>query len=75
MSHSCLDANYGGNIACDASVTEGEIHGDLVNSLISGVAVDNDDDYLGVAVIGINGLEQGVWQYSRGNWSDGTTSG
>lgn len=69
------DAIYGGNTACSDSMTEGEVTGDLVNSLMSDVAVDNDGDYMGMAVISINGLEQGVWQYSRGNWSDGTPSG
>ena len=41
-----------------------------MSSLISQLSTDSDQDYLGMAVVGISASSQeGAWQYHRGNWS------
>ena len=66
-----IDATYGAGIECIASnnavTAVGQINGDYVHDLISQLATDVDDDYLGMAIIG-HLSNEGVWQYSRGDW-------
>lgn len=44
-------------------------HGDHVNTLVSGFALDGEGNFLGMAVVGISPTNSGMWQYHRGNWT------
>ena len=66
--HLHADAVYGSSISCDAT-SQNEVTGDFVYSLMSQLATDFDGDYVGMIVTDAN-YGDGVWQYSRGNWSD-----
>lgn len=59
------DALYGEGSGCQPSPTDvGPLQSYIVNSLISQVATDSDNDWLGIAVVSVsNG--QGIWQYNR----------
>ena len=64
------DAHYGPGPGCQGSaITRGYPEGDQVSELVGNFARDNDDDLLGMAVVGTSGGDEGVWQYLRGNWS------
>lgn len=69
FTYSHTDATYGPGAGCSSSEAQ-HYHGMHVNTLISQVASDGDNDYLGMAVVADNSLlGHGVWQYYRGDWS------
>ena len=60
-----IDVLYGTGRGCQLIEADiGPLRSHLVNSLISQVATDSDNDWLGIAVVNVNN-GQGVWQYNR----------
>ena len=62
-----VDAAYGPGDGCKGDDPM-HSHGVHVNSFISKFSFDGDNDFLGVAIVGVTTPSQGVWQYHRGNW-------
>lgn len=66
--HFNVDASYGPGDGCLGDNPQ-RYHGVHINSFISQFTSDGDDNFLGVAVVGVSiPPTQGVWQYHRGNW-------
>ncbi len=64
-----IDASYGPGAGCPGDEPN-QYHGMQVNEFVSRFASDNDNDYLGLAVVGVNThTTQGSWQYHRSDWN------
>ena len=69
-----VDAFYSPGAGCYSNLPPAEpIHGTQVQQVMDAVAIDDDSNVLGMAVIGSsNGdsSDNGMWQYYRANYSD-----